>query len=449
MEEIVDKNQVLWYTICKSKEKKEKGASDMYHVSQFYPCSHVELGSEVYYLCEIGRYLKNQGKGGLSVNGVIFDDCLKTSVYWNYFRYASENGYLVDLGELREELAISESEFENYDLSRYFTTDLDKENIAELFDEATQDCFKWTSSARNPLVSQKNNLVIVGTYRNQAIVSLIAMVAVTRVLTGFPKELTVDLTDSFTYLQMSTADIILLRDKTEALQSWVTVTIDNELQNTYQAWVFEQREKGYMLKFCPLEEKKVYMNKLGFEPNDIVFLYERTSTKQDDTVRQIDSCKLAKIISIDGDGVSFDIINTVVTKLTAQKKYDNYPYAVKQMYKDKSYLKYHTTRRKIQWLSLGIDNRMYMEDYFISDLNKDDFQDLWVEREIDGVHEECQLRLDVLNAVYWILKDRQVSFNEEKFLDTYFKDKLPLYTQYMYGKNPEEFVDVVIPYTVC
>lgn len=420
----------------------------MYHVSQFYPCSHVELGSEVYYLCEIGRYLKSIGKGGLSVNGVVFDDCLRKSVYWDYFRYASENGYLTDLGELRSQLTISEYEFENFDLSAYFTTDLSKEDVAELFDEATQERFKWTSSAKNSVVSQKNNLLIVGTYRNQAILSLIALVAVTRVLTGYPKELTVDLTDSFTYLQMSTADIILLRDKTEALQSWVTVTVDNELQNTYQAWVFEQREKGYMNSFCPLEDKKRYMNELGFTANDIVFLYERTSTKQDDTVRKVESCKIAKIVSVDGDGVTFDIINTVVTKLTAQKKYESYPYSVKQMYKDKSYLKYYTTKRKIPWLSLGVDNRMYMEDYFISDLNKDDYQDLWVERTIDGVREECQLRLDVLNAVYWILKDREVSFNEEKFLDTYFKDKLPLYTQYMYGKNPDEFVDVIIPYTI-
>ena len=66
------------------------------HISQFYSCSEVSLSSELYYLSELGKYLFLNYDRALSIDGVILNSVLKKSLYWDYFRVAVKQGWVVD-----------------------------------------------------------------------------------------------------------------------------------------------------------------------------------------------------------------------------------------------------------------------------------------------------------------------------------------------------------------
>ena len=75
-----------------------------FSVSQIYPCSKVELGSELFYLCELGKYLQCKGHV-LSLDGLVFNPVLTKSKYWNYLQVAYTNGWVVDMPNIFKESA--------------------------------------------------------------------------------------------------------------------------------------------------------------------------------------------------------------------------------------------------------------------------------------------------------------------------------------------------------
>lgn len=66
----------------------------MLHISQFYPCSDVKDACELYYICELGKYLHFNYNEQLSIDGVVLHEVLASSILFDYFRLAIDEGWV-------------------------------------------------------------------------------------------------------------------------------------------------------------------------------------------------------------------------------------------------------------------------------------------------------------------------------------------------------------------
>ena len=67
------------------------------HISQIYSASKVTLGAELYYICELGKYIATRGDK-LSIKGIILSSELRKSPVWEYFRLAVKQEWIIDSG---------------------------------------------------------------------------------------------------------------------------------------------------------------------------------------------------------------------------------------------------------------------------------------------------------------------------------------------------------------
>ena len=74
--------------------------------NSLYSTSKVSLGSELFYICELGKYL-NQNGHQLSLLGVSLVPELRNSRFWEYLRLAVDRGWLTDVDVPNVDLAVS------------------------------------------------------------------------------------------------------------------------------------------------------------------------------------------------------------------------------------------------------------------------------------------------------------------------------------------------------
>lgn len=406
----------------------------MFNVNRIYSCSKVMNGSELYYLCELGRYLKKYNET-LSLDGVVIEEFLTKSKYWDYFCYSIENGYLSNVHLDFENARVGN--VESVDLSKFFTTDLTNEKTSPKFESQTDFEWHWSIKGSGAVEDEiANNLVLNGTYRSQAWVSLLAMVAVHKVKNeGLPKNLRLTFDDvTITHQKMAVSDILLLSQRTKALENWVTLEISNERQCIYEAWVFENKDLGHMTKQVSVAEKKEVFKSHDFQVGDAVFIYSKGKNQKDDKVREVQSCKIAVIDEITDRAISFKYLSNPYTERELQKIWEGYSESVKQMYSYGHKPSRHIGHVEYMWMDLGIEHATYDEEVFITGVeNSDDTASILASRIKDGVEQEHRLTVSATDGVYWLLKDSKVPFNEEHMKELYFKNSTPAYDLYMQG----------------
>lgn len=436
------------------------------HISQFYSCSEVKLACELYYICELGKYSKlNYGKA-VSLDGVILNSCLRKSVLWQYFRMACDEGWVVNTGVPENELmvtaqsplAMDKQSVCNYlytlDEVPYDADDKIKRDTVEgydlrtplkaqvSFEFMTDSAWKWSINGYEGKYFTINNNALNHNHADQAWLSLIAFVAVRRLFTGSPDKLGIEFGSNAVLNIMATSYIMLLVDETQALTGWFCYALDEgvmdntRLQLGYTAWYAKGRDLGLLNRWYTGVEKFDYMKKLDLRKGDLVMFYERDKAQRMNYIKSVASCHLAKITYLSDDSISLELINTVKPYFMGKEDFDNHTIVVKKMYMDNlPYEKLSTTKRDYALADIGVEYLLYSERCFILPLDCCD--DIKITRVSDGVRKDT-LILDQNNLVYWILKDYNYEFNEDRFLNRYFKDKEPLYTRYMRGEVLED-----------
>ena len=66
------------------------------HISQFYPCTKVNVSVELAYIVEVSKYLHDKGMV-LSLDGILFEEDLIESRFWDYFRMGVSEGWIIDV----------------------------------------------------------------------------------------------------------------------------------------------------------------------------------------------------------------------------------------------------------------------------------------------------------------------------------------------------------------
>lgn len=440
------------------------------HISQFYSCSEVSLSSELYYISELGKYLSFNYNKALSIDGVILTSMLKNSILWDYFRLAVSKGWVVDtsLPSYETDITIqypinyATNDFKNFlfglDECHYDGVDSAQRNQSSeynystpkptqvCFTKQTDDAWFWTikgSCSRDEMI---NSASLNTSCASKAWVSMIAMVAVERFMTGKPKMLGIEFPYVISRNQLALSDFMLLISDTNALTGWViysfeeNVSEDIQRQLGYESWWYKGKEQGYLANWYKPKDKLNYLkNTLKIDVDDVVLLYERNYSTKFNYIKSISSCHVAIVRYISNTAVGFEVVNTVKTRHGSEVTFQDQTMAVKEMYCGSTrYKEWNAKNKTIDLSDLGVEYLMYNESHFIVPLEQaDDIVELDVK---DENGRTGKFALHQNDAIYWILKDYGINFNEEKFLKLYFDGCRTAYDVFMSGENlPEDW----------
>lgn len=428
------------------------------HISELYPVSTVVLGSELYYICELGKYLKQCGYQ-LSLNGVVLDHCLKKSRFWDYLKVANYNEWVADLDCLASEMDLTgnplgqlktvvnriysevpveqskeEMEKRNEDTFYNVVTPVPYQIV---FESKTPQMWVWSKGKQDALLI--NSRALSGTnYSSQSFVSLVAYVAVKRFLTNEFSTFKLVLDEMYLTQEHAVSDLTLLLERTNALD-WLetefNVSEERKVNLGYEAWLYRGRELGFDQREYTPKEKLANFKRLGFAVGDVVGLYERKVSQKGNMVKSLVDFHFAIIDKVSSQGITFKVVLSKKTKYGYHREFMDLPQSVKDMYVGRKTLgkDFRYKEQTILWNDLGVEYMMDAEREFITTLQGDDSGTLVVLA--DG--EERVLELCEFDLIYWILKDYEVDFAEAKFLKKYFPNSEPVYFKVMGGSKDD------------
>ena len=435
------------------------------HISQFYPCSEVKLACELYYICELGKYLHFNYDECVSIDGIILNSCLSKSPIWDYFRMAVSEGWVCDTGIPSSDLEITIQFPLVADLSKVtnvlFTTEeveFDKEdynnrrnninNYAYITPEKFQvsfarqdnDIWLWEMSGKNGSGFNINNKVFGHNLAHQRWVSLVAYVAVNRLKEGFPMHLGIKLSQSVVMASFTSPTYLnLLKDDGHCFVGWCHILYDDnvseqdKLQIEYASWYYKGKDLGMLDRWYSGKEKFEYLKKLDICKGDIVAVYERAKSTKANYIKRINSCHIARVTFVTDTDIGFELFNTCKLKYQGKLDFNDKTIAVKKMYLGKKlYEEFNSTKMSVPLAELGVEYMMHTERYFIVPLDQCD--DSIVTMVTNGTSSD-KLILPQNEFIYWLLKDYNIEFNEQRFKNRYIKGAEPLYDMYMRGET--------------
>lgn len=427
----------------------------MVHVSQFYPCSRVSTACELYYICELGKYLQYEHNDALSIDGVILDKALRDSIVWDYFRIALTKGWVLESG-----LSVYD-----YEINVQYDLDYDRIEASRLcnvlltLDEVPFDSID-NSKRKNDLsyaimtperrqvgfVTNENgdwlwsvtgcpcNSKIVGNGAKFVVASLIAYVAVHRLKFGSPSLFCMIVNDSLALCNMAITYLELLSDCTSALHGWCfysfdkTVSEENIKQLGYMSWYTKGKDMGYLERYYTATEKLKCLKENDIRAGDVVWWYKRNYEQVSNFVKTIASCRLAIVREITSSGIKLQAINTVKLYQHGKRDYADLTMAVKQMYGgNKPFEKLNTSTTVVDFTDLGVHYLLYDELNFI--VRVDEAEDYCISYISNGT-QEFKVRLPQLEYIYWLLMEYHAEFNIEHYKALYLSEK-PLYETFI------------------
>jgi hypothetical protein len=438
------------------------------HISQFYNCSKVTSAGELYYICELGKYLNTRFGYVLSLDGVILEDFLKKSHLWDMLRIAIYNGYVKDTNladadteiSIQSPLRVTKTNFVNILLTerevKYNREDDLKRKGDSFYDfttplfmqfslkTKTDKAWLWKMSGYlDKFLSTNNSTFNYKGKGRQIWLSMLAYVAVNRLMEHRPESFVIHIDSQATYDLFTFSYVITLLNKTDAIKDWVFLYFDEKLsketylQLYYCAWYQEGRDLGLTQNFHSIQDKLSYMNKLDITIGDTVLVYVRNKEQSNNYAKSIKSCRIAIIREIKDTKIRVEYINTVKTRQQGVEDWKDMTMKVKQMYGNKNPNdKLSTSIENLNIYDTGIGHLLYDELQFITPLDEaEEFVEQWVSND----KFKDKIRLSQNDLIYWVFKEYKVNFNEDRFLAKYFKGETPLYTRYMNGDRLYEF----------
>ena len=272
-------------------------------------------------------------------------------------------------------------------------------------------------------------------------VSLVSMVAVTRLFTRHPTSLLLRFNRNMLMNVMSLSHLMVLEDETQCLKGWVTYEFDNtvsdkdKLQLSYYAWYSIGRERGMLDRWYNGKEKLEYMRQLDMRVGDLILYYEREQEQKMNYIKSVSGCYLAKIVKATSRDLTLELIHTVVPKFAGKEAFDDHSMAVKDMYAgNKPYETIRTSTKTVSMADIGVEYMLRAENAFIVPLSSS--IDVVPIKVSDGIRQDTLL-LDQNNLIYWIVEDYGYQYNRERFLRMYFPRMEPVRDRYLRGEELE------------
>ena len=312
---------------------------DKIHLSSFYECDNIDLACELYYVCELGKYLKYKFDKVLSLSNIKFDKILTQSNIWFYFCMALQEEWIVDITVpdywLLDLDSLTPKEWKDKTLvlkNVMYTTEtvqIDYEDLRKRKDSYEYDlrvpqlcqiafkeikgawyCFDMTSNVDNLTIV--NNMSINGVLPQYSWLSLVAYGAVRRCIDILnnaitPFRLAIIFTDTSIINERALSYILLLADKGKCFnREWFAymfsekVSLEQQRHIGYVAWYVEGEEKGLLSKkeWYNSVSKQQRLKELGISKGSVVFLFERPNLQRYNYIKTISDCKIVIVEDI-------------------------------------------------------------------------------------------------------------------------------------------------------
>lgn len=447
----------------------------MKHIDQIYECLKINYAAELYYVCELGKYLYYYYNESLSLEGIEFSEDLPKSTIWDYYRLAVHEGWIVNNPWVDETLEVTIQDPLEADLTKVtnvlFTEDIVEFNQEDFekrqqdnlynyctpllkqisFETKSDDKWVWSVKGKNDEYFRINNDALNKDLARQLWLSLIAYVAIHKLYNcGKPNNLWLRMTNQTTYNITALSYIIILTENTSCFLNsdntdyWVNLdahelSVQELNQFGYVAWYMIGLDKGYLNHWYDKKAKMNRMKELDIQEGDFVMLYERTKSQKLNYIKSIASCTLANICKIEKDKIHFDLIHTMKPRMSAEIEFENNDAEIKNMYNGKlPYQKLNVNRKCIDITDCGVEYCMLSELYFIVPLSEC-YDEVKIQlRDSDGNIRSIHIPQNDL--IYWICKDYDYaemnpSYDEKRFIDKYFKptQEIPIYERYYSG----------------
>ena len=416
----------------------------MVHVSQFYPCTEIKSYAELQYVIELGKQLYYRGQGGLSINGVTVKDALMDCAYWSYFLVALNKGWLTQYSGSRglySELSVLNVFMVEYQqdapdllLQENQENDEFSPKVSEVYVRRVGDKEQdWEWTLRGSVASMVNSLSMANPNKQMAWVAFLAFVAVERYLTGVPRTLFISISGSVTLAPYVLANFHNLVEGTNCVPFLKysydkTVSTTTELNLGYEAWYYRGVIMGIAGKYYTAAEKQERLKALDLQVGDLAFMYIRKVSVQGSLVNPIVSFYPVVIQEINDNGIRYLKINNRRTKCQGVLDFAHYTDETKAAYYNHNpHIEQNLSMESTGWHKLGVEYCLDREEYVITPCYNDDIVEMAVE---DTTGKPVTVQMSATDLLYWICRDFEIPFNEQRFLDRYFKNTYTLYEQY-------------------
>lgn len=433
-------------------------------LTSVYSCQSIDVCSELYYICELGKYLSRAGYA-LSLDGVSLDDRLSKSRYWNYFKIAVANGWVVDVGVSPMKLKLDRLNLPNLSkgdkqVRNILITEGDIQPsseerlrrsedvyynlvtptiVTQIFNK-TQDHWSWSYAEQG---SHRAELYAPMAHN---LVSICAYVAIHRLLTGTPKTFTMDLTSVMFTASFALVDLDILQNETNAFvtssgvglsgdsQRWFTYETDmseaQEVRRGYEAWYYIGEERGFLKSnggLFSMEEKYNNFCELGLKVGSVVGLYTRDEAQESNLVKDIKDWFPCVVRKITKRSITVEKICTIKTPYTTKREYNSLSDKVKTVYGAGGVNTSLTSRTETYgWESVGVEYCMWDELKFFTPIPNN-----LADTGLIEFDENTALMLSPADFIYSIFKIYNVDFDEEEFKRFYFPHTKPVFDLWM------------------
>lgn len=428
-------------------------------LSEIYSCSKVVLPTELYYICELGKYMYINYSKTLSLKGVVISKELYNVRNWDYFRIAYNKGWLVDVEVPQSILDITIQkpiDLKNRILNLYLVGDfvpydsLDTERrnrdisydfqnprkTGVRFKEISDECIIFTVEGNNAQDSAENSKTFEKDKHSKAYLSLVAKVHIDRFFTGKPRNFLLEFSFSVAQKRMLITEFLLLGEETNALKGWCMYRFNEHIsqdvrnQKGYESWYHKGLELGYLNRPYTVKEKLEHLHKKDIKKGDVVLLYTREFWSKIDYVKTISSCSIAIVKDITKKDIKLEVFIKDRTRYGFNKYLEKQEQTIQDMY-FRTGVEKATMTKNIDLLDVGVEYMMHDELHFIIPL--DQSNDL-MELDVCNSHGDSGKYLFSQNeAIFWLLKDYDVKFNESRYKDKYFNGRVSAYETFMSG----------------
>ena len=408
------------------------------HISQFYYCARVESYAELQYIVEVGKQLYYRNMYGISINGISISTQLQQSAYWKHFQVACKEGWVTDYNGEIPNYPIYIDEVQNilmHDVSESLGVVPKGGNtpitIPVELEKKSKHNWCWDSIDDN---GEEINEIMTQKKGSLYWLSFVAFMTVYRYIHNrIPARVEINVRKNVIATPYLLADLLNLLKETDCVK-WVDLVYEDEsitelekLEQDYLAWLHKGKVLGIVGKDYTVTEKRNQLHFLNIVKNDVVYLYTRQKSAQKRPTQYVTGFYPIIIDEINDEGITFWKINNRRTKAQAIVEYREYNDEVKEVYGRNKQLECSVLKDKVTWQNVGIEYYMNKETNFITPCYDEDVVKTIINNDKG---ELLEITMQATNLLYWILKEYNILFNEDRFLQRYFKHQHTLYEIY-------------------
>ena len=386
------------------------------NVKDFIKNKEIKLVSELYYICELGKYIHHYTGQALDISEVYFNEQLRTTQQWNYFKLALINGWLVSFHtvginlywEKMNQIAnifvwVSAPDKEPMQLSEI------KNHTVIVKYEQTEQGLKIKPSLFNGRI--RSELVYLSFIAHMVVKNTLADTHIKTIIDINAKECT----------DLGAFTMVYSLYETGVINDWVDLRIDKDVEQElkYRAWALDGFEKELTYKEHSNAEKLDHMKELDIAEKDVVFIYTQGSQK---TNKPIVNCDLAIVKEITDTEITFVIVMNPRLRADIEQDYNNLNPKLRQMFSKKDLDNLNIIEKTFSLEDLGIGQMVNKEKYFIEPLGKTrDTVKTYMEKYLGNlINKDVEITQEEFIAR--LLRENNLDFNVQKFRNICIKN---------------------------